>query len=451
MRRRISLLLISLFLLLTTSSCGGRNVLLFLNWGEYVDETLLEEFENIYNCEVMMELGDTNEIFYSKVRGGTTVFDVVCPSDYMVEKMYRNDMLAKIDFSKMENYSPNSENIMPGIKGLYETLEERCAGITDYCVPYLWGTWGIMYSTVLEGLETAILNAPNEWSSLFDRSSLPSGTRVAMYDSYQHVYYALSRYLGYDPHQAATDNDKLNQMYNTIKNMGYNAWGTDDIKKDIVAGNIDLGYMWTGDFLYYYCENVANVVMDAYLAGDVEITEIGDMINILTSDERVYKDEYQVGFDIFIPSDTVAFIDNYVIPKDSLNYDLALKFIDFMCSRSAGPNEVDPAYSNTYYVSYNTPFIAVYDDITAMSEMEFSSEMADLFNEEVASGVDAYDTTLYWNAYDMAIGIAFNKYYPKEEKIVTPNGIRVYRGDMLACFDRNYINIINQTFNNARA
>ena len=96
-RKSISLLLFSL-LVLVLSSCGGRRTLLFLNWGEYIDESLLVEFENKYNCNVLMDLGESNEIFYSKLKAGTTVYDVITPSDYMVEKMYKNDLLEKLDF-----------------------------------------------------------------------------------------------------------------------------------------------------------------------------------------------------------------------------------------------------------------------------------------------------------------------------------------------------------------
>ncbi len=451
MRKRISLLMLAILFLITLCSCGGRNKLLFLNWGEYVDENMLAEFEKAYNCEVILDLTDSNEKFYAKVSGGTTCYDVVCPSDYMVEKMYKKDMLAKIDRSQLPHYQ--LDNRMPGVVGIAKALEERAPGITDYYVPYLWGTWGIMYSTLKEGLEEAVTTSENEWASLFDRSILPSGTRVAMYSSHLHDYYAACKYLGlpYTSSEDELNSDQLRKIYSVIRNMKYDAWGTDDIKKDIVAGNRDLGFMWTGDFLYYYCENVAKVVMDAYLAGDVSITEIEDMIKVLTGSERIYKEKYQIGFDIFIPSDTIAFCDNLVIPKDALHYDLALKFIDFMCSRGGEEQEADPAFANTYYVSYNTPYCDVYDDIVSLKDIDFDDEDKAIFDEEQKSGVNAYDSALFWNIYDVAIGIAFEKYYPKEENIIVDGVEKKYKGDILVAFSRNYIDTINATFNDARA
>lgn len=449
MRKKISILAFLFFIPLLLTSCGKRNTLLFLNWGEYVDETMLEEFERTYNCEVIMDLTDTNEKFYAKVSSGTTCYDVVSPSDYMVEKMYKKGMLAEIDFKALPNYS--LENRMPGVKGIAETLEARAEGITNYYVPYLWGTWGIMYSTLKDGLEQAVTESPNEWSSLFDRSVLPAGTKVAMYSSHLHDYYAVCKYLGLDyGSDIELNHQDLSQIYDVIKNMKYDAWGTDDIKKDIVAGNRDLGFMWTGDFLYYYCENAAKVVVDAYLAGDVQQDEIEEMLAIITSKQRIYKEKYQIGFDIFIPTNTVAFCDNFIIPKDALHYDLALEFINFMCGRAEGEHQTaDPAFSNTYYVSYNTPYLDVYEDIISMKTP--AEPLEDEFFV-IDKNSNPYDSDLFWSIYDQAIGIAFEKYYPKEENIVLEDGsIRKYKGDILASFSRNYIDIINQTFNNARA
>ena len=111
-------------LVFSLASCGNRNILLFLNWGEYIDETLLEAFEEKYNCTVYMDLCESNEIFYSKVRGGTTVYDVVCPSDYMIEKMKNEDMLSPIDFSNIPNIKNIDENAFTIISDVKEVRGE---------------------------------------------------------------------------------------------------------------------------------------------------------------------------------------------------------------------------------------------------------------------------------------------------------------------------------------
>ena len=460
-------LIISCALVITLTSCSRDDVLLFLNWGEYIDEELIEAFEDEYNVTVNMDLGDSNEIFYSKVKSGTTVYDVVCPSDYMVEKMFEKGLLEELDFSKFEysGYNPSSDNIRYGVKKITNIMNQNLiddgyedSNIQNYFVPYLWGSWGIMYSTKKDGLEEAVINNKdgNQWASLFDRNSLPKGTKVAMYDSHQHAYYAACRYLmasGYQFQGDLTNEDvvyaelptsDLNKIKNIVSGMKYNAWGTDTIKKQIVAENIDLGFMWTGDFLYYYAENLSDIVSEAYYDGDVELEKINDMIVSLTSGERKYVSKsgktYDIGFDIYIPDDTIAFCDNLVMTKAARHKDLAYKFIDFMTSRKFTykntDEDVNPSFTNTYYVDYDAVFNDVYDDIVDMRLTTIDQS----FKDEFDGSSYEFDTYLYDTIYDIGIGIGFDKYYPRDE----------LKGSILANFSRSYIKEINKTFNNAR-
>lgn len=463
-KRKIASIALLSTTVLALTSCKMRDQLLFLNWGEYIDETLITEFENKYNVDVIMDFSDSNEVFYSKVKSGTTIYDVVCPSDYMVEKMYRNDLLQEIDFSKFElsNYTPTSTNLRYGVTQIMNQMEEATkdyqlenekSSIKNYFVPYLWGTWGIMYDTTEPGLTDAVCNSGNEWNALFNRSVLSSDIKVAMYDSYQHAYYAAARYLAASGYEFLTDGinstnvvtselgtSDQNAIRDLIKGMKYDAWGTDRIKRNIVAGNLDVGFMWTGDFLYYYAEVLSELVSDAYDSGDVAKENLEDMLltltdRTLTAENRTYigksGQEYNIGFDFFIPSDTIAFCDNLVIPKDSANSELAIKFIDFMSSTKIEPEtedgeELNPSYANTYYVDYDAVFTSVYDELVDLSSV-------------ILTEVD--DDSLVDAIYDYAIGIAFNNFYPKDE----------FLGSKLPNFSRAYIKTINKIFNNARS
>lgn len=459
MKKKLLFIFLSIFTLFSISSCSQRMTLLFLNWGEYIDESLLDAFEEKYNCNVLMDLGESNEIFYSKVFAGTTVYDVVCPSDYMVMKMYKKNLIRKIDFSKIDNYDPN-ENIREGINSIrQDMIEGTNSDIVDYYVPYLWGTWGIMYSTEVEGLEQAVTKNDNQWASLFDRKSIPANTRVAMYDSHQHAYYAACRYLGLDP-SIELPQSKLDQIRELVYNMKFEAWGTDNIKKEIVGNedgrNLDLGFMWTGDFLYYYAEQAATVVSNAYKKGDITEDDFIPMLDAITdSNVRKYKG-YEIGFDIFIPDDTIAFCDNLVITKDSSpeKEELVYNFINFMCSEDSkideslegeedsDDNHVYPANSNTQFVCYDSPFNTIYTEILELKDLE---DTITLFTDEEACEAlkntkEIGDTDLFGAFYNYAISIAFDKYYPRNGK----------KGSILGCFDRKYVNLINNTFNNAR-
>lgn len=416
MKRRISSFLLLALGIVTLSSCTGKNTLLFLNWGEYIDESLLEEFEDEYNCTVVMDLAESNEAFYSKVSSGTTVYDLVCPSDYMVLKMKKNDLLAEIDFSQLNEFK--RDNLLHGVKGITSSMEEIQEGISSYFVPYLWGTWGMMYSTNKIGLKEAVLSSDNEWSPLFHRGTLPTDTRVGMYDSNQHAYYAACKYLGLDNTKELSDAE-WDKVYTTVEQMQYNAWGTDDLKKKIAAGNLDLGFMWTGDFLYYYCERIAALVDKA--AEEISNLNYEEMLEALIEKGVYTKDSknYKIGFDLFIPEDTIAFCDNLVITKNAAHKDLAHLFINFLCRQ-------DNAYKNAYYVMYDTPFQDVHDEMEDLKVQEFNDMDFD-------------------RIYDFAIGYGVEKYYPK--KIENGKG---YKGDILASFERKYINKINAKFNNAR-
>ena len=83
----VLIVLISIISVLSTS-CSGKETLLFLNWGEYINYDMVEAFEKEYNCNVIVDLADSNELFYAKVKSGTTAYDLVCPAEYMAEKMY---------------------------------------------------------------------------------------------------------------------------------------------------------------------------------------------------------------------------------------------------------------------------------------------------------------------------------------------------------------------------
>lgn len=476
MKKKLSLLAFIGFMFFALSSCSNRMTLLFLNWGEYIDESLLDTFEDLYNCNVSMDLGESNEIFYSKVFAGTTVYDVVCPSDYMVMKMYNKGLIDEIDFDKIDNYDPETD-IREGVKSIREDMQNGTKEeIVNYYVPYLWGTWGIMYSTKKDGLEDAVLNNPDgSWASLF-RKNVPNGTRIAMYDSHQHAYYAACRSLGKEVDKELPQSE-LDEIRKLVEKTKFNAWGTDNIKKNIVADNLDLGFMWTGDFLYYYAEQAADRACRAIIDDKIGNDEIVPFLDAILDNDgdtstvtRSYNglSQYEIGFDIYIPEDTIAFCDNLVIVKDKGRSDkktqLIYDFINFMCSQgvdlrdeaakeadpegeNADPDEdfIYPANANTQFVCYDTPFISIYHEILDLKEDETINDeelLNDLRSNGSTSDASTYnDSEIYWAAYNYALSIAFEKYYPENGKV----------GSILGSFDRKYVNLINNTFNNARA
>lgn len=384
MKKSISLVILFICAF-TIAACSKRDKLLILNWGEYISDEVVAKFENEYNCDVVISLADSNELFYSKIKSGTTVYDIVVPSDYMVEKMYANDLLLEIDFTKLENYKMDA--FLPGVQSIIKDMDSRVNGISNYFVPYFWGTWGIMYNKNKAGLEEAIYRSAesgNPYEVLFDRSKTPDGTKISMYETPRYAYTAAMFYNHLDIN--LEDDKNLDAFKDTLEQMKFDLWGTDTLKKGIAAGNLDLGFMWTGDFL------------------DMLYTELADSTDIES-----------LSFDIYIPDDTIAFMDNLVIPKKARHVDLAHKFIDFLL-------EPENAYLNASVVGYCTPLQETYDMI-----INYESDINNPDNVWLTNWAYAVKT-----------------YYP----ILT--GDKAYKGTVLANFDRKYLNDLTTIYNNAK-
>ncbi len=376
--------LISLGLIcLALASCSTRERLLVLNWGEYINDEVVTKFEETYNCDVVMSLADSNELFYSKVKSGTTVYDIVVPSDYMVQKMVQNDLLLELDLKRLTNYDYNK--FLPGVQGILDDLEKRQSGLTNYFVPYFWGTWGIMYNKNKEGLEEVVneYSETEPWRILFDRSILPQDTQIGMYETPRYAYSACMFYNNIDINEEVDKN--LEIFADTLEKTKFDIYGTDTLKKSVAAGNLDLGFMWTGDFL------------------DMLYTELSDNTDISS-----------LSFDIIIPDNTIAFMDNLVITKKARHVDLAYKFIDFL---------LDPenAYLNANVVGYCTPLQETYDMIT-----KYESDPSNPDNIWLTNFANAVKT-----------------YYP-----ILPN--KGYKGTVLANISRDYLNKLTNVYNNAK-
>ncbi|HBP25919.1 MAG TPA: hypothetical protein DD618_03090, partial [Acholeplasmatales bacterium] len=171
--KKISFVLMAFFLVFVTVGCSNKEKLVLLNWGEYINKEVVTLFEEEYHCVVVDPIVDSNEGFYEKVTSETSIYDLVVPSDYMIEKMHDEGLLQKIDLTKLTNYDPINNPLMPGVLGIQGEMFE---GNEEYAVPYFWGTWGLMYNKQVAGLETAIL--ANGWDAFFETDKVPAGTRV---------------------------------------------------------------------------------------------------------------------------------------------------------------------------------------------------------------------------------------------------------------------------------
>lgn len=294
MKRKLLLtMLVALFAVLALG-CQKKEKLYVYNWGEYIDEAVIEEFEEKYNCEVVYSTFDSNEEMYAKLKSGTVKYDVICPSDYMIKKMLDENLLQKVNKDAMTNYKNIGAEYLETSKHFDPTVE--------YSVPYCWGTVGILYN------KTMVDEEITSWGSLFDEKYKNS---ILMIDSVRDAYMVALCYLGYS--QNSTNKAEIEAATALLKEQYPLVQGyfVDQVREKMIGNEAALGVIYSGEAIYTQRENK-------------------DLVYVVPEE----------GSNVWI--------DSWVIPKDAQNTDLANKWIDFMC-------EANVALKNFEYITYSTP------------------------------------------------------------------------------------------------
>jgi spermidine/putrescine transport system substrate-binding protein len=291
MKKWSAIVLVSVLLLLL-SGCGSQaRVLNVYNWGDYIDDSVIADFEKEYSVKVNYETFATNEDMYTKIKNGGTHYDVAIPSDYMIEKMANEGMLETIDVSTLSNY----KNIGDAYKGLPFDPSNQ------YAVPYMWGTVGILYnkSLVQEPVES--------WGILWDEKYKG---QILMLDSQRDSLMAALKSLGYSMN---TQNmDELNAAKDLLIKQKplVMAYVVDNGKQMMIAGEAAFMMTWNGEAVWMMEENE------------------------------------DLGF--AIPKEgTNLWYDAMVIPKGAEHKEDAMLFIDYM-------NRPEVAKKNAEYIGYST-------------------------------------------------------------------------------------------------
>lgn len=296
------------------STQGTTDKLVIYNWGDYIDPELLEEFTAETGIQVDYQTFDSNESMYTKIKQGGTTYDLTIPSEYMISKMTEENMLIKLDKSKIEGL----ENIDPQFMGL--SFDKN----NDYSIPYFWGTLGIVYN------ETMVENPPQEWEDLWseeyrDNIMLIDGVREVMGFGLQSLGHSLN---SKDP---AEIEKAAEHLYNLTPNV-----------KAIVADEIK-GYM----------------IQDA---AAIAVSFSGEASEMLDGNENLHYVVPSKGSNLWF--------DNMVIPKTAKNLDGAYAFMSFML-------RPENALRNAEYVGYSTPIPAakaMLDEETQNDESFYPSE-----------------------------------------------------------------------------
>ena len=284
------------------SADGGE--LYVYNWGEYIDEDVISQFEEETGITVVYDLFETNEEMYPVIEAGAVNYDVVCPSDYMIQKMRENDLLAELNFENI----PNIDQIDPAYMEMSQAFDPE----NKYSVPYCWGTVGILYNTRL--LDELGVPAPTKWADLWDERL--SG-EILMQDSVRDAFMVALKKDGYSMNSESRDELEQAKQELIDQKPLVQAYVIDQVRDKMIGGEAAVGVIYSGEMLYIQDE-VANLGLD-------------------------YDLEY------VIPEEgTNLWLDSWVIPKNAKNKENAEKWIDFMC-------RPEIAKANFEYITYPTP------------------------------------------------------------------------------------------------
>ena len=294
--RKISILItIGLMVSTMLTGCGGtdsKKVLNVYNVGDYIDENIITLFEEKTGIDVQYETYDTNEMMYQKVKSGSTNYDLIFPSDYMVEKMKSEGLLQKIDFKNIPNMKYIDKSFLNPI---YDETNE-------YSVPYMWGTFGILYNKKM------VKEPVDSWNILWNPKYKGN---IMMFDSVRDTMGISLKRLGYSMN--TTNPKEINEAMKELMKQKdlVLAYVNDEGKDRLLGEEVAMGIAYSGDAVTLMEEN-PNL---AYA----------------------------------IPKEgTNKWVDAMAIPKSAQNKKEAEMFINFL---------LDPeiAKMNAEYIGYSTP------------------------------------------------------------------------------------------------
>lgn len=331
--------LISATILISSSLIGcvgnksnSNKVINVFNCGDYIDEELITKFEEETGYKVEYSTYDTNEIMYSKIKSGSNKYDLVFPSDYMIEKMINEGMAEKINFDNIPNYKYIDEKF----KNLsYDPNNE-------YSVPYMWGTIGIIYNPEIVKEEV------KSWDILWDKKY---DKEIIMFNSVRDTMAIALSKLGYsmnstNPEEIKQAADILIEQKPIVK-----AWFVDQVKDAMINDEAALATVWSGDANYIISEN--------------------PKLEYVVPEEGSNK-----------------WFDAMVIPKDAPNKEGAEAFINFL-------TDPENSLQNVDYIQYYTPNWKTYemldDEVKESYPIDETLDNCEVFKDLDRDSLKIYD------------------------------------------------------------
>ncbi len=277
-----------------SSTSASENTVVVYNWGEYIDPDVIDLFEEETGIKVIYEEYETNEIMYPKIKSGAVSYDLVCPSDYMIQKMIDNDLLQPINFDNVPNIKYIGEQ--------YLETSQQFDPTNEYSIPYCWGTVGILYN------KTMVDEPVTSWKILWESKYKDS---ILMQDSVRDAFAVALSYLGYSLN--STNIQELQEAEALLENQKplVQAYVIDQVRDKMIGNEAALGVIYSGEAIYTQQENP-----------DLEYVVPEEGSNV--------------------------WIDSWCIPKNAEHKENAEAFLNFLC-------RPDIALMNFEYITYSTP------------------------------------------------------------------------------------------------
>ena len=336
--------------------CGGSqsgggdksdSVVYVYSWGDYLDPETLKMFEKETGIHVVLDEFDTNESMFPRVNEGAVHYDVICPSDYMIQRMIAAGLLQPLDFTKLPDAKKNigaeffkqAESFDPGNK---------------YAVPYCWGTVGIIYD------KTKVTDPVDSWNILWNEKY---AGQILMQDSARDALMIPLKLMGKSMNE--TDKAVLQQAQEMLMKQKplVQAYVVDEVKEKLINSEAAMGVVFSGE---------APIIL---------------------------KENPNMAF--VVPKEGTNFwIDGWVITKSAENVDNAHKFIDFMC-------RPEVAVKNFEYLGYSTPNTGVKE---LVEDEELKNSPIAFPSPDVYKGQETYkylgnDMDEYYNSLWMKIKV----------------------------------------------
>lgn len=315
---KINILLALCILILLICSCKNKiqntsnneNKLYVYNWGLYIDDSTIDQFEKETGIKVIYDMFDTNEEMYNKIKTNAITYDVLCPSDYMIEKMIKEGMLYSFDINLLHNYDCLDKKILE----LMKTFDKN----NSYAVPYVYSTLGIIYNKTL--LNKKNLDYPISWSDLFLEKYK---NEIILQDAVRDVLMVGLKKNNFSMNSTNMDELKKAEEDLIKQKPLIHAYLIDPARDKMAIGEASIASMYSGE------------------------------VEFIKQEGKKFGYEYEY----ILPKEGANItLDCWCIPKNAKNKNNAIKWIDFM-------TRPDIAKINYEYMHYGIPNIKVRDSL----------------------------------------------------------------------------------------